>query len=168
MKLFTLLSFLTLSSAFAADFEDFKSLYEQGIAPGSVGEVEKFLDSKTKCLGMNKNSSTFYDVLVVEDVLLKRGAGPAFPDKRIKAVLLGKSQPSVEFGMNYSEKLTADGLDLVTAKTVTTEDCVDDEDFGQWCSDNYDVKKDVKIRIKFVSPYLVYHDSTNGVYGYCW
>lgn len=152
----------------AADFADFQELFNKGVAPTSFEEVETFLSYQTQCTGKYIHETTASDVLVVENVLVKNPSGPAFPEVRKKALLLGKSQNTTIIGLNYAQQLNANGLSLTTVKTVGVESCDYYDGFGELCSTDYTVVKDIKLRVKMNHPYLVYHDTTHNVYGYCW
>lgn len=159
------LSFSFSAATFASEFAAFKDLYDRGIAPASTEAVKTFLGYETKCLGKDKQEIAHDDVFVIEEVLVKKSMGPAFPEQKVEAILLGKSKDKQILGMKYKSTLEKDALKLETMKTVLTEECSWDSDY---CYTKVSSEKSAIVNVRMNGEYLVYNDVTNGVYGYCW
>lgn len=159
---------VSIQAAMANDYAAFKQLFDRGVAPASVSEVETFLSYQTQCLGMSRQEYTSNEIFVVEDVIVRPARGPAFPEVTKKAILLGKSENRNLPNLNYQANLTDTHLSLNTTRNIATESCDYYDELGTICSTTYTREDNVKVRIKMNGSYLVFFKEAQQVYGYCW
>ena len=122
----------------------------------------------TQCISYNQSEQVSGLKLGAEIITIKEARGPAFPAVTIDAIVLGDTHKEKPKNFAYRTLMTADGLEIDTIKTTSSESCDDFEGMGTICSWTVDSQELVKLKIRMNGNYVVFRDETAKSYGYCW